>query len=117
MNENPKRSGPILGVDIGGTKVAVGLVDREGKILAQGRQPMVANGTAEAAFRAVTGAIDSLAAATGSVARFQSIGICAPGPLDPKNWGRSQSSKPAVLAQLSAGRKNSRDLRRSSQSG
>ncbi len=84
MNENPKRSGPILGVDIGGTKVAVGLVDREGKILAQGRQPMVANGTAEAAFQAVTGAIDSLAAATGSVARFQSIGICAPGPLDPK---------------------------------
>ena len=43
------RSGvPVLGVDIGGTKVAVGLVDRDGKILAQGRKPMVANGTAEA---------------------------------------------------------------------
>ena len=42
--------GPILGVDIGGTKVAVGLVDRDGKILTQGRKPMVANGTAEAGF-------------------------------------------------------------------
>lgn len=84
MTENPQCSGPILGVDIGGTKVAVGLVDQDGKILAQGRQPMVANGTAEAAFRAVTSAIDSLIASTDSVARFQSIGICAPGPLDPK---------------------------------
>jgi glucokinase len=74
----PKSDGAILGVDIGGTKVAVGLVDRDGKILTQGRKPMVANGTAEAAFEAVTGAIDSLAA------NFHSIGICAPGPLDPK---------------------------------
>ena len=40
-------SPPILGVDIGGTKVAVGIVDRDGKILAQGRKPMVANGTAK----------------------------------------------------------------------
>src|SRR4051794_26884382 len=38
----------ILGVDIGGTKVAVGIVDSEGKILTQGRKPMVANGTAQA---------------------------------------------------------------------
>jgi len=82
VTENSKRSGPILGVDIGGTKVAVGLVDRDGKILTQGRKPMVANGTAEAAFQAVTGAIDSLASsAPGGI---HSIGICAPGPLDPK---------------------------------
>ena len=54
-----------------------------GKILAQGRKPMVATGTPEAALRAVTGAIDSLiSSATGS--GIQGIGICAPGPLDPK---------------------------------
>ena len=82
MTERSKAAA-VLGVDIGGTKVAVGLVDREGKILAQGRNPMVANGTAEAAFQAVTDAIDSMAASeSGGV--FQSIGICAPGPLDPK---------------------------------
>lgn len=73
---------PVLGVDIGGTKVAAGIVDQAGKILAQGRTPMIANGTAEAAFEAVTTAIDTmLATSHGSV---QSIGICAPGPLDPK---------------------------------
>jgi glucokinase len=81
MTQGSNRNGTILGVDIGGTKVAVGLVDRNGTILSQGRKPMVANGTAEAALQAVTGAIDSLVSAEGKV---QSIGICAPGPLDPK---------------------------------
>jgi glucokinase len=75
-------SGRVLGVDIGGTKVAVGIVDQAGKILAQGRTPMVANRTAEAAFEAVTTAIDSMMAT--SQGGVQSIGICAPGPLDPK---------------------------------
>jgi len=72
----------VLGVDIGGTKVAVGLVDPDGKILSQGRKPMIAQGTAEAAFEAVVSAIDSMMS-TGSD-RVQSIGICAPGPLDPR---------------------------------
>ena len=75
-------SPPILGVDIGGTKVAVGLVDGDGKILQQGRKPMAAGGTADAGLDAVTAAIDSLLSRSGSAA--QSIGICAPGPLDPK---------------------------------
>src|SRR4051812_15283287 len=74
---------PILGVDIGGTKVAVGTVDREGKILAQDRKPMIAGGTAQAGLQAVTGAIDfMLATVNGQVS---SIGVCAPGPLDPKS--------------------------------
>src|SRR3984957_20790146 len=81
MTADSKQSGPFLGVDIGGTKVAVGLVDRDGKILSQDRQPMMATGTPEAALRAVTNAIDSLMS-TGSGIR--GIGICAPGPLDAK---------------------------------
>jgi glucokinase len=83
MMQGSSEEGPLLGVDIGGTKVAVGLVDRSGKILTQGRKPMVANGTAEAALHAVTEAIDSISAAAGG--GIQSIGICAPGPLDPKS--------------------------------
>ncbi len=78
----PKGGAPVLGVDVGGTKVAVGLVSHDGKILAQGRKPMVANGTAEAGLQAVAGAIDSLA--TTVAGGIHSIGICAPGPLDPK---------------------------------
>ena len=72
----------VLGVDIGGTKIAVGIVDRAGKILAQGRRPMVANGTPEAALDAVISAIDSILS-TG--AEVEGIGICAPGPLDPES--------------------------------
>ena len=74
---------PILGVDIGGTKVAVGLVDRHGKILTQTRKPMAAHGTPEAGFEAVTAAIDSMLPNT--LDEISSIGICAPGPLDPKS--------------------------------
>ena len=75
--------GPILGVDIGGTKVAVGLVDREGKILTQIRKPMIANRTAEAGFQAVTEAIDTLFFSAGAGGGVLNIGVCAPGPLDP----------------------------------
>jgi glucokinase len=82
MTPGAQGEGLILGVDIGGTKVAVGLVDHNGKIITQARQPMVANGTAEAALHAVTGAIDSLLSSAGE--GLQGIGICAPGPLDPK---------------------------------
>ena len=78
----PKDRTPILGVDVGGTKVAVGLMDRDGRILAQNRKPMVANGTAAAGLKAVVSAIDSLASS--SPGGIRSIGICAPGPLDPK---------------------------------
>jgi len=69
----------ILGVDIGGTKIAAGLVDRAGNILTQTRTPMIGNGTAEAGLQAVISAIDSLVSN-----EVSSIGICAPGPLDPE---------------------------------
>jgi glucokinase len=72
----------VIGVDIGGTKVAVGLVDRAGKILTQLRHPMVANSTPTAALEAVIAAIDSLRASTDADA-ITAIGLCAPGPLDP----------------------------------
>ena len=71
-----------LGVDIGGTKVAVGIVDRQGKILAQTRQPMVANRTAEEGLNAVLCAIDSMRSSARM--EIEGIGICAPGPLDPE---------------------------------
>ena len=53
---------------------------RNGTILRQGRTPMIANSTAEAALDAVVSAIDSMFSTETEV---ESIGICAPGPLDP----------------------------------
>ena len=76
--------GLVVGVDIGGTKVAAGLVDANGEIKAQTRTPMVGNGEADAGLAAVISAIDLLLAgdATGR-ASIRGIGICSPGPLDP----------------------------------
>src|SRR2546430_10010309 len=78
---------PLIGVDIGGTKVAVGVVDANGTILHHLRRPMVASGEPEAALKAVSDAINALSAETSGAAAsagtIQSIGICAPGPLDP----------------------------------
>jgi glucokinase len=84
MTESFDRDEHVMGVDIGGTKVAVGIVNSKGKIVAQGRRPMVASGTAEAALEAVIGAIDSLFFSQPAQGGIQSIGICAPGPLDPR---------------------------------
>src|ERR1700739_617205 len=79
----------VIGVDIGGTKIAAGLVDSKGQILFHTRQPMVANAGAEKGLAAVTSAIrfvTSHAADSGSAGNaIHGIGICSPGPLDPKS--------------------------------
>src|ERR1700722_13056126 len=73
-----------LGVDIGGTKVAAGLVDAEGTILFQTRVAMPARGGAAEGLGAVQSAIEGVFAARPEVrANLTGIGICAPGPLDP----------------------------------
>jgi glucokinase len=76
--------GVVVGVDVGGTKVAAGLVDGNGAILSQTRTPMLANGTGEEGLSAVLLAIDSLAESKASLLdAIAGIGICSPGPLDP----------------------------------
>lgn len=81
--------GLVVGVDIGGTKVAAGLVDVNGEIEAQTRTPMVGNGEANAGLAAVTSAIDLvlgddlLAGDAKARTSIRGIGICSPGPLDP----------------------------------
>lgn len=71
----------VLGVDIGGTKVAAGVVNERGEIVQQFRAPMSARGSAEEGFAAVAAAVDGIRAAG---AAFDAIGIVSPGPLDPK---------------------------------
>jgi glucokinase len=70
----------FIGVDIGGTKVAAGLVTADGEIQSQLRLPMPASGSAQEGLDAVLSAINGLAAGAGGVL---GIGICSPGPLDP----------------------------------
>jgi glucokinase len=72
----------VVGVDVGGTKVAAGLVDLGGKIHGQSRIPMVANDAARG-LAAVCAAIDELQQPLPTKDRMRPIGICAPGPLNP----------------------------------
>lgn len=73
----------IVGVDIGGTKVAAGLVDHSGNIQAQSRTAMVPTDAARG-LAAVSAAIDELRSRAGNGHQPYAIGICAPGPLNPK---------------------------------
>ncbi len=74
----------VVGVDIGGTKVAAGLVDHNGEIKRQIRTPMVANGEASEGLAAVVSSIDLLLDRDADARTLiRGIGICAPGPLDP----------------------------------
>src|SRR5215469_9534469 len=50
----------MIGVDIGGTKVAAGLVDAVGTMSQFLRAPMNPRGTAEEGFAAVSGVLDAL---------------------------------------------------------
>jgi glucokinase len=85
MNEETTVDRLTLGIDIGGTKVAAGLVDASGTILFQTRVPMIPAGTAEAGLGAVVNAVNEVFA-TRPDARtsLAGIGICSPGPLDPR---------------------------------
>ena len=81
--QNPDK--PIIGVDVGGTKVAAGLVNSAGAISHQTRVPMVATDAA-AAFSSVVSAIDSVQRSLNNARQREvsGIGICAPGPLNPR---------------------------------
>jgi glucokinase len=78
----------VIGVDIGGTKVAAGLVDPSGEILCRNRNPMVCHDGAASGLASVTKAIETASAqaigAAGKHNLIRGVGICSPGPLDPK---------------------------------
>src|ERR1700687_6361988 len=73
----------VVGVDIGGTKVAAGLVDANGKILARNRTLMLPAGPPSNGLAAVSTAIRGLFSDASSQNQIEAIGICAPGPLNP----------------------------------
>lgn len=76
----------VIGVDIGGTKVAAGIVDcTSGQIQKQTRTPMAASGTSDEGLAAVRTAVDDLLrSSTVEARKVRAIGLCAPGPLDPR---------------------------------
>jgi glucokinase len=81
------RNAGVIGVDIGGTKVAAGLVDTSGNIECHARVPMVCNNGSDSGMAAVVAAIDLVTARINDGSEtpcvVRGIGICCPGPLDP----------------------------------
>ena len=80
MNES---KGVILAVDIGGTKVAAGLVTSAGKILSTTRTKMVADKSASDGLAAVREAIEG-ALKTRGTRKIRAMGVSVPGWVDSK---------------------------------
>jgi len=85
LTEAPANSVDLyIGVDIGGTKVAAGIVDGKGEIRRQVKVPMSAQGSATEGLNAVLSAVDTVLDGEAGLKRLiRGIGICSPGPLDP----------------------------------
>lgn len=73
----------VVGIDIGGTKIAAGIVDSQGSVLTRNRFPMVARAGPGNGLAAVQSAIQAVLAQTSPGCKVRGIGICSPGPLDP----------------------------------
>ena len=77
-------SGPILGIDIGGTKLAVGLAPADGTLLTEARRPSGAEDGPEAVIgRILELARGVVAKAEIGAQEVERIGIGCGGPLDP----------------------------------
>jgi glucokinase len=82
-NQTTTHNGFVIGVDVGGTKVAAGLVDREGTIRSHARGSMISNQGPRAGLDAVKAVIDQVSSSANGHDSIRAIGICSPGPLDP----------------------------------
>jgi glucokinase len=74
----------IIGIDVGGTKVAGGLVTRKGKLSQAQIVPTHADKGFDKSLAQITHLIGRLIRAAGGKGNVGGIGICAPGPLNPK---------------------------------
>ncbi len=71
----------IAGVDIGGTKIAVGLVDDDGRVRARDESPTLPESGYAKALERIAGMLEAASAKAG--ARITGIGIGSTGPVDP----------------------------------
>jgi glucokinase len=70
----------VVGVDLGGTKIDVGLVDAENRIVARQRVPTQSDDGATAVIERIAGVVAELEREVGASAA--ALGICTPGPVD-----------------------------------
>lgn len=78
--DTPTSTDPILAIDIGGTKLAVGLVNYDGEVLSQSRAPTLARGTPDAMWDGLNRLIDQVLADAGEPA-ISGVGAGCAGPM------------------------------------
>lgn len=74
----------IIGIDVGGTKVAGGLVTLKGRLVESQIVPTYAEKGFSKSYAQIVHLIERLVRAAGGKHNLRGIGICAPGPLNPK---------------------------------
>jgi glucokinase len=76
--------GRLLGIDIGGTKVAWALADRSGSVEARGRRPLDPSGDGEQDLDRIVADVEGLLERAGvATDTIDAIGVSAPSPQDP----------------------------------
>lgn len=84
MGERNARRQLTIGIDIGGTKIAGGLVTAKGRLARSLVVPTLAHKSLDHSLGQVFGLIERLIRMAGGKGNLSGIGICAPGPLNPK---------------------------------
>ena len=74
----------IIGIDVGGTKVAGGLVTEKGRLVTSSVLPTRADEGFKVSYGQILLLIESLIQEAHGKHNIRGIGICAPGPVDPK---------------------------------
>ncbi|WP_037571245.1 ROK family protein [Phaeacidiphilus oryzae] len=82
MNSGVLEAGPVIGLDLGGTKIAGALVAPGGRVLARDRRPTPADAGPRAVLDALADSARALAA--GVVPAPRAIGVAAAGLIDPE---------------------------------
>ncbi|MEA3334320.1 MAG: ROK family protein [Chloroflexota bacterium] len=72
----------VIGADLGGTKIELGLVDPENQVVARRRIATEAEKGPDHVVNGIAGSVGDLRAALPSGAKIAALAICSPGPLD-----------------------------------
>jgi len=72
----------VVGIDLGATKIALGLIDSDNRILATRRLPTNTSDGPESAVERIAQRINEFEAGLPAGQQIAAVGICSPGPLD-----------------------------------
>ena len=72
----------VVGVDLGGTKIALGLIDVNNRIIARCRIPTEAHKGLQSVVERIAACVADLQEAIPDGSRISALGICSPGPVD-----------------------------------